>query len=85
MATKNRTFYAYKIVNETVSHATSGLRNDLQQKLTSAYDNFGNRCKPIADGSPVEDVLACLLYSIGSNPRWYFWRDVENSPIKGYA
>ena len=23
MATKNRTFYAYKIVNETVSHATS--------------------------------------------------------------
>lgn len=61
MATKNRTFYAYKIVNETVSHATSGLRNDLQQKLTSAYDNFGNRCKPIADGSPVEDVLACYI------------------------
>lgn len=61
MATKNRTFYAYRIVNETVSHVTSGLRNDLQQKLISDYDNFGNRCKPINDGSPAEDVLACYI------------------------
>ena len=61
MATKKRTFYAYKIVNETVSNATSKLKTDLTQKLTSHVDNFGNRCKAIVDGSTTQDVLACFV------------------------
>jgi len=61
MATKKRTFYAYKIVNETVSNATSKLKTDLTQKLTSNVDNFGNRCKAIVDGSATQDVLACFV------------------------
>ena len=63
MATKKRTFYAYKIINETVSNATSRLRSDLMQKLTSDVDNFGNRCKAIVDGSDTQDVLACFVLS----------------------
>lgn len=61
MATKKRIFYAYKIVNETVSSAASSLKANLQQKLESAADNFGNRCKTIANGSPTQDVLACFI------------------------
>lgn len=61
MGTKKRTFYAYKIINETVSNATSNLRTALMQKLTSDVDNFGNRCKPINDDSDTLDVLACFL------------------------
>lgn len=61
MATKKRTFYAYKIINETVSNATSRLKSDLMQKLTSDVDNFGNRCKAIVDGSDTQDVLACFV------------------------
>lgn len=61
MATKKRVFYAYKIINETVSNAASGLLSDLHQKLSSAADNFGNRCRAIVDGSDVQDVLACFI------------------------
>lgn len=61
MATKKRTFYAYKIINETVSNETSRLKADLQQKLSSDADSFGNRCKAISDGSETEDVLACFI------------------------
>lgn len=61
MATKKRTFYAYKIINETVSNETSRLRADFEQKLSSNADNFGNRCKPISDGSEIQDVLACFI------------------------
>lgn len=61
MATKKRTFYAYKIVNETISNAASSLKANLQQKLESAADNFGNRCRAITNGSPTQDVLACFI------------------------
>lgn len=61
MATKKRTFYAYKIVNETVSNASSSLKANLQQKLESAADNFGNRCRAITNGSPTQDVLSCFI------------------------
>lgn len=61
MATKNRNFYVYKIINEAVSASSSGLRQTLHQKLSSDADNFGNRCKPILEGSQIEDVLASFL------------------------
>lgn len=61
MAAKNRIFYVYKIINETISASSSGLRQALHQKLSSNADNFGNRCKPILDGSQIEDVLASFL------------------------
>ncbi len=61
MATSIRTFYAYKVINETAAHSASSLRANLHQKLESNADSFGNRCKAIAGSTTTEDVLACFI------------------------
>lgn len=63
-----KTFYAYKIINETLGLAHSPLKDHLCTKLRSDADCFRNRCKPIIQNSTTEDVLASFLPINTNNP-----------------